>query len=82
MAQKITHEASRVLTPDGVGFFLCAGQGDYRIGTTSYDLYGYSKEEIISLFSMFPSARIDCQITTYNGGLVTIFNWLITCNGA
>jgi SAM-dependent methyltransferase len=78
-ARRIVEEAHRVLKPGGRGFFLFAGDADFRVGpATPYDLHGFSKGEVEAVFDPFGAVDIDSYVTTYQGNKIKQFDWLVT----
>jgi len=71
----------QILKKDGKAMFLFASNKDMRIvNKNSYNLYGYSEEEVKKLFSKFEwkELNIDRYITTFNSGQNEFNDFLIT----
>ena len=70
----------KILKYGGRGLFLFAGESDFRVqGENPYKLYGFSEDEVTKIFNLGLSELfIDRYITTYQGGRIQQFDWLIT----
>ncbi len=74
---------SSILKNDGIGFFIFASKNDFRVQeqNNQYDLYGYSDEEVESLFlknHCFNKVWIDKYITTYQNKTLIQEDFIVT----
>jgi cyclopropane fatty-acyl-phospholipid synthase-like methyltransferase len=80
VARATVERVQQVLRPNGRALFLFASDRDFRVqGENALDLYGYTRDEVESIFNHgFSSLWIDRYITTYRGGESEQNDWLVT----
>lgn len=74
-------QVSRILSKNGLGFFLFARDSDYRVqGENLLKLYGFSRLEVENIFTenQFSEIWFDTYTTTYQNQKFMQCDWLIT----
>ncbi|MCS6775824.1 MAG: class I SAM-dependent methyltransferase [Chloroherpetonaceae bacterium] len=79
-AARAVRSAHRLLCPGGRGLFLFASDRDFRVlSNPPLVHHGYTRAEVEQIFRLnFQQVWIDRYVTTYRGGQIEQYDWLVT----